>query len=78
MSQSVWFPHIDRAACTGCSKCVDVCPTHALAQVDGKATLAYPDLCTYCAACEGLCPTNAIELPYLVCKATPTEGNDNA
>jgi electron transport complex protein RnfB len=73
MSQSVWLPRIDRAACTGCRKCVEACPTHALAQVQGKAALVYPDLCTYCTACEDLCPTDAIELPYLVCKSNTSD-----
>jgi Fe-S-cluster-containing hydrogenase component 2 len=41
---------------------VDVCPTQALAQVAGKAFLAYPERCTYCSACEDVCPEDAIAL----------------
>ena len=63
-----WFPLLDRNLCTGCAKCIAACPTNALAQVEGKAALAYPALCTYCAACETICPVGAIELPYLICK----------
>jgi ferredoxin len=63
-----WYPQLDRNLCTGCGQCIAVCPTGALAQVDDKAALVFPDLCTYCAACEDVCPVGAIELPYLICK----------
>lgn len=63
-----WFPQLDRSLCTGCGDCITACPTNALAQVDGKAALAFPNLCTYCAACEAICQVGAIELPYLICK----------
>lgn len=67
-----WYPRLDRNLCTGCGDCIAVCPTDALAQEDGKATLAFPDLCTYCTACETICPVGAIELPYLICKIEET------
>ncbi len=64
-----WLPRLDQNLCTGCRECVSACPTSALAQVNGKAALIYPDLCTYCTACEAICPVGAIELPYLIVKA---------
>jgi formate hydrogenlyase subunit 6/NADH:ubiquinone oxidoreductase subunit I len=60
------YPRIDRLRCTGCERCVDICPTQALANVNGKAVLAFPDRCTYCTACEDVCPEGAIALPFLV------------
>jgi ferredoxin len=45
---------------------VDLCPTQALDQREGKAHLRYPNLCTYCTACEDVCPTDAISLPFLI------------
>ena len=65
---SAWLPRLDQNVCTGCGDCIAACPTGALAQVDGKAALVFPDLCTYCATCETICPVGAIELPYLICK----------
>ncbi len=65
---SDWFPRLDQTLCTGCGDCIAACPTGALAPVNGKAALVFPDLCTYCATCETICPVNAIELPYLICK----------
>lgn len=60
------LPSIDQNLCTGCRRCVDICPTHALDQTGEKAYLRYPDLCTYCTACEDVCPVNAIALPFLI------------
>ena len=60
------LPRIVTALCTGCGRCVEICPTQALGQVNGKAMLTCPDRCTYCALCEDLCPDNAIALPFLI------------
>ena len=60
------LPTLDRALCTGCHRCVDVCPPEALAQVAEKAYLRYPERCNYCTACEEVCPTGAISLPFMV------------
>ena len=60
------LPTIDQSLCTGCHRCVDVCPTRALDQTVGKAYLSHPDLCTYCAVCEDVCPVGAIALPFLI------------
>jgi len=64
------LPRIEQALCTGCHRCVDICPTQALDQRDGKAYLCYPDRCTYCTACEDVCPVSAIALPFWVVIAT--------
>lgn len=60
------LPRIEQALCTGCHRCVDVCPTEALEQVAAKAYLRYPERCNYCTACEEICPTGAISLPFMV------------
>ena len=65
-AQQQWIPQIDRVLCTGCGSCIDLCPTGALGEVEGKAAVVQPPACTYCAICEGVCPTRAIELPYQI------------
>ena len=60
------LPTIDLNRCTGCRRCVEICPTQALAQIDEKAFPAYPDQCTYCVACQDVCPENAIALPFVI------------
>ena len=60
------LPRIDAALCSGCERCVEICPAGVLAQVNGKAMLVHPDRCTYCALCEELCPDGAIALPFLI------------
>lgn len=71
------MPWIDRERCIGCGGCIGACPSHALAQRDGKAAVTAPQACTYCAACEIVCPTGAIELPYIIVQPpTPTESKN--
>jgi ferredoxin len=65
------LPRISAARCTGCQKCVEICPTQALAQVGGKAQLLFPERCILCALCEDLCPEDAIALPFLIVFAEP-------
>jgi ferredoxin len=67
MKKTDWLPKINRKRCTGCGDCIEICPTKALGQVDGKAQLVDADACTYCTVCEDVCPVNAIALPFLIC-----------
>ncbi|MBI3957964.1 MAG: 4Fe-4S binding protein [Chloroflexi bacterium] len=60
------LPKIDHELCTGCRRCVEICPTQALAQINEKAHLLYPERCTYCVACQDVCPEGAISLPFLI------------
>lgn len=60
------LPRIIEEKCTGCGRCVDVCPTNALARVGEVARLVRPEACTYCTICQDLCPENAIELPFVI------------
>jgi len=52
-------PIIDKAKCTHCGKCADVCVYHAIAVME-KIALTFPELCHGCGACSCLCPVMAI------------------
>jgi NAD-dependent dihydropyrimidine dehydrogenase PreA subunit len=52
----------DAAKCTGCGRCIEVCP-HAVFEMDGnKATLAAKDRCMECGACQRNCAFGAISV----------------
>lgn len=49
---------VDVEKCTGCETCVDICPSEAIAMVDGHAVIS--DECIECGSCEAECPEGAI------------------
>lgn len=51
----------DPKLCTGCEKCIAVCP-HAVFAADGKAQLVDPEACMECGACQLNCPAGAIQV----------------
>jgi len=46
--------------CTGCSKCVEICPESAISLANGKPVIN-DIICTGCGACVPECPTNALD-----------------
>jgi MinD superfamily P-loop ATPase len=58
-SASIPVPQVDKAKCTFCGKCKEVCAFHAIA-VLAEHVLVFPELCHGCGACSYLCPENAI------------------
>ena len=48
--------------CTHCDICVDVCPSTAIAQIDGVYRVD-PGKCTACRICAAECPRSAISMP---------------
>ena len=52
---------INKAKCTGCGDCVDVCPVEALSVENEKAVVN--DECIDCGACINVCPSEALSLP---------------
>jgi NAD-dependent dihydropyrimidine dehydrogenase PreA subunit len=46
--------------CTGCARCVEVCPRGVLAMSDKKALIVDRDLCIECGACAKNCEFGAL------------------
>lgn len=54
------IPLINKAICSVCGRCVEVCQFHALAKI-GKMIMTFPQLCHGCGSCTLNCPEDAIE-----------------
>jgi len=50
---------IDKNKCTGCGRCVEVCPVNAISLVNGIAVID-ETICLGCMKCSRVCPVNAI------------------
>lgn len=48
-----------RAEQTGCTRCLDLCPTGAISP-DGPNVIVDPMICAGCGACSAVCPSGAI------------------
>ncbi len=57
------IPTIDKDICTGCKKCMEVCPPLAIAEEDGKARIE-EEFCEECGFCAAACPADAIEIAF--------------
>jgi len=56
-------PEIDEEKCTGCGRCVDLCPVDVFFETKGfgkkkgeKPIISYPDFCWHCNECVNACP----------------------
>jgi NAD-dependent dihydropyrimidine dehydrogenase PreA subunit len=48
--------------CSGCGKCLDVCPHGVFSLADGKAAIIDKNHCMECGACAKNCPMSAISV----------------
>jgi len=67
---SNFISEIDESRCTGCGKCVDICPVNATSLISAndpkhtKKKKAFVDtgMCVGCGVCAVKCPTDAIDM----------------
>ena len=54
-------PIVDTERCTGCNKCVTICPANIIFAADSPGeppVVLYPDECLYHYGCVDVCPEN--------------------
>jgi ferredoxin/multimeric flavodoxin WrbA len=57
---------IDGAKCSGCKRCISVCPVNMFDSIDGKIEMVKEqNQCILCAECFHSCPSGAIIHPYI-------------
>jgi len=61
---------LDLGKCTGCGRCVEVCPHAVFALENHRARIADRDACMECGACARNCPAQALSVrPGVGCAA---------
>ena len=55
-------PSVNKAKCTGCGTCVNVCPAAVFGLKENKSNVVKPDACIACIACVNACPEQAIKV----------------
>jgi len=60
------IPVIDEEACTGCGRCMEVCPPRAIIMRDGSAGIEV-EFCEECGFCAAECTVKAIAIPFPRC-----------
>ncbi len=58
------IPSIDEGACTGCGRCVEVCPSFCIRSKDGKPVIVTDGKfgCLACGHCLAVCPSGAVRV----------------
>lgn len=54
--------NLNRDKCTGCGKCIEVCPHKVFDLENGKSKIIEKDRCMECGACAKNCPLHTIEV----------------
>ncbi len=71
-------PQIFKERCTGCERCVAICPSFVLTMAGGKAELLRPEWCIECDHCGGVCPSEAIFRDGMAYERHPGGGKGSA
>lgn len=58
--KSVATLKLDADKCTGCGRCLEVCPRGVVEMRDGKAAIVDRDCCIECGACSRNCAFGAL------------------
>lgn len=53
---------IDKAKCTNCKKCIEVCPVQVYGMENEQVVVKDASKCILCRACEVNCPHAAIKV----------------
>lgn len=53
---------VDKNKCTGCTTCVDICPSAAIQIGDDDKAKVDKDTCVDCESCIDECPESAISM----------------
>lgn len=53
---------LDEGKCSGCGRCLEVCPHAVLSPLNGRVRIRERDACMECGACSRNCPTAAISV----------------
>ena len=51
---------VDKLACTGCRRCVEVCPQAVFGMLNGAALVLHEERCVTCGSCFVQCPTGVV------------------
>lgn len=66
---------LESEKCTGCGRCLEVCPHHVFTLRARKSVITDQDRCMECGACVKNCPMSALEVkPGVGCAAAIIKG----
>ncbi len=67
--------NIDLEKCTGCGRCIEVCPHQVFSLQNSKTQIIAKDSCMECGACAKNCPFKALEVkPGVGCATAIIKG----